>query len=120
MTHEELNELYELYALGLLDPGEKEEIDEHLARGCPECNAGVRRALEFNAIVATLPDNIRPPKRPRSRVLASVGAKPAVSRWIPVWASIAAAAVVGFGIADFRTTRELESVRGELTATDNQ
>ena len=37
MTHEELRDLYELYALGALDPGEKAEIEEHLARGCVEC-----------------------------------------------------------------------------------
>ena len=45
MTHEELNGLYELYALGVLDSDEKDEIDAHLARECAECSAQLRRAV---------------------------------------------------------------------------
>ncbi len=38
MSCEELQELYELYALGLLDPEERLELDEHLGRECPNCS----------------------------------------------------------------------------------
>ena len=39
MTHEEISGMYELYALGVLEPEEREEIESHLARECPECRA---------------------------------------------------------------------------------
>ena len=34
MTHEEMGEMYELYALGSLDREERDEIGEHLGTGC--------------------------------------------------------------------------------------
>ena len=44
MTHEEMSEIYELYSLGVLGGEEKDEIEEHLARGCPECSRAIKRA----------------------------------------------------------------------------
>jgi len=73
MTHGDLSGLYELYALGALEPAEQTEIEEHLARNCEECKAGVRRALGFNTFLATAAESCEPPKGLRKRVLASIG-----------------------------------------------
>lgn len=120
MTHEELGEMYELYALGVLTPDEKWEIDEHLERGCPECGAGVRRAMESNAMFATLPEQVNPPKHLRKRVLASIGAQRATSGWTSVWAIAAACLMIALVIVGLKTTGDLDEARRQLRASNEQ
>jgi len=120
MTHEELREIYELYALGVLSPEEKSEIDEHLERGCAECGAGVRRAMEVSAMFATLTEQVNPPKRLRKRVLASIGAQPATSRWTSVWAIAAACLAIALVIVGLKTTGDLDEARHQLRASNEQ
>ncbi len=127
MTHEELSEMYELYALGVLDSDEKIEIEEHLERGCKECSDGVKRALELNAMLLTLPEQVKPPKRLRRRVLASIGAESAPRGWTLGWAIAAgclavALAVVGLRLSgDLRSSKaQLEEARRDLRASNSQ
>ena len=42
--HAELLELAELYALGGLSPEERARLAEHVADGCPDCEAVLARA----------------------------------------------------------------------------
>ena len=118
MTHEEFNDLYELYTLGALGSSERAEIEEHLAQSCPECKAGVRRALSLNAFFATLPEPITPPKRLRTRVLASVGAETTTSRfWIGAWALLGAGLAIVLmivGMDSHRRALELAQARDEI------
>lgn len=118
MTHEELGELYELYAMGVLSAGERSEIEEHLAQNCAQCKAGLRRALNLNAFFATLPEAIIPSKRLRGRVLASVGAETGANRrWIGVWALAAACLTIVLAIVamdSHQRARELADSRQEL------
>ena len=118
MTHEELNDLYELYTLGALGASERAEIEEHLAQNCPDCMAGVRRALSLNAFFATLPEPITPPKRLRTRVLASVGAESTTSRfWIGAWALLGAGLAIILaivGMDSHRRAQELAEARDEI------
>lgn len=91
MTHEEMSGMYELYALGVLEPGEREEIESHLARECPECRAELRKAMALNTALAALPDAADPPRRLRKRVLASAGVPQREMRiWMAALALIAA------------------------------
>src|SRR3981081_2613592 len=111
MTHEELRELYELYTFGVLDAEENKEVEEHLARNCSECLAGVKRAYTLNAYLATLPEAVEPPRRLRKRVLASIGAEPRSERlWFGAWALVSACllvAVIVVGIDNRRRADEL-------------
>src|SRR5713226_9404580 len=86
MTHEELSEMYELYALGVLASDERIAIEEHLARGCAECSDGVKQAIDLNAMLLTMPEQVKPPKRLRRRVIASIGAEPTPRAWTLGWA----------------------------------
>ncbi len=54
MTCQELQEMFELYALGALEPAEKTEIEAHLARDCDNCRQALSAALALNAGVFTL------------------------------------------------------------------
>ena len=44
MGCQHLEELYELYLLGALDPEDAEQVSEHVRRGCPNCARGLREA----------------------------------------------------------------------------
>jgi anti-sigma-K factor RskA len=124
MTHEELGELYELYALGVLSAEEKMEIDGHLARNCSMCESGVKDALELTTLLATMPEVARPPTRLRKRVLASVGGQQPVSRnWVAVLAFVSAGlliAVAVVGIEERRRAEELADAREQVRHAQEQ
>ena len=44
MTCDELADLFELYALGLLEQEDRAEIEAHLGRDCAVCTPRLRRA----------------------------------------------------------------------------
>ncbi|MGI8743544.1 MAG: anti-sigma factor [Bryobacteraceae bacterium] len=124
MTHGEMSELYELYALGVLSEEEQMEIDSHLAQNCPDCQAGVKSALSLNALLAFLPEAVAPPRHLRSRVLASVGALHPVSRnWVGGLGFAAAClliAVAVFVVQERRRSEELADARQELRSAQEQ
>jgi len=91
MTCEELKEMYELYALGVLESEECEEIDAHLSRGCEECRKNLNAALATNAAVLSLPPDAAPPARLKRRVTSMVGARQGGWGWA---AALAAACML--------------------------
>lgn len=95
MRCEELRDMYELYALGVLEPEEKREIEEHLARNCEVCTPAVKRAAAINAAILSFVPDSTPPRALRDRVIASAGGGKKQFSWWPVWAvSTAGLAVV--------------------------
>jgi hypothetical protein len=76
MTHEELQDGYELYALGVAGEPERSEIRQHLARGCEMCRRQLQRARELNAMLAMAPEPAAPSPGLRRRILAATGAEP--------------------------------------------
>ena len=121
MNHEELSDLYELYTQGVLEEPERAEIEQHLGNACPECEAGVKGALRLNALLATLPETVEPPRRLRQRVLASVGVEPAMSRiWRNAWAVAAVAlamVLIVVAMSNQRRGRELADADRQLAQT---
>jgi anti-sigma-K factor RskA len=87
-TCHEFAELYDLYALSLLDTEEKSEFEVHLGSGCPVCSAGVKQATAFMSLLAAMPEQVQAPSRLRRRVIASVG--PEKSNWGSIAAFAAA------------------------------
>ncbi len=73
MSCQELKDMYELYALGVLDGEEKAEIEEHLGRGCENCRRGLADARALNAMLLSLGPVEVPSRRLRHRLLASIG-----------------------------------------------
>jgi len=101
MTHDELRDSYELYALGVADPAEREEIRAHLDRGCEVCIAEVNRA---RTIAAFLGDAAPSPEL-RRRILASVGFEQRRFGWAPF---LAAALLLALFAAFYFSGRERE------------
>ncbi len=85
MRCEELRDMYELYALGVLDPEERMEIDDHLGRKCDVCTPAVKRAAAINAAILSFVPEVAPPRGLRNRVVASVGGGRKGFGWWPLW-----------------------------------
>ncbi len=107
MNCSDLNDDYELYALGVLEEPDREELRAHLARNCEVCTAEVRSAAARVAAFAALAPEAEPPKTLRRRVLASVGIHPQFRwNWMQTWATLAAAVILGmFWVEHLRKER---------------
>ena len=121
MNHQELSELYELYALGLLEPEERIELERHLAEDCVQCRDGVKKGLALGALMGALPERLDPPRRLRARVLASIGVESKSSRlWLAGLAFACACLLIGLVLVNFEGSRwkgELASAESELRAS---
>jgi anti-sigma-K factor RskA len=100
MTHPEMDELYELYVLGAVDPEQAAEIDQHVRDECPYCREHIGQALTTAAAMSGLAEQKTPPARLRQRVLAGIAPRAQASYpWLLVIGlSAACIALVGFAI----------------------
>jgi len=117
MNCEELQDSYELFAMGVAEDPEREEIRAHLNRGCEVCQAGMKRAKELVAAMGSSADPVQPSPVLRRRILASVGVERRQLGWAPAWAAIAVVLLV-FAIYFARVERGLavnvELLRNEM------
>src|SRR5579884_3500823 len=92
MTHAEMSELYELYALGVLEPELAAEIERHLNEQCEYCWEHLRSAMQVTAALAGTAEPVSPPRALRRRLLDSVRhGRPAAIPSFAVFAFSAAA-----------------------------
>lgn len=92
MTHEQIADVAELYALGALDDSERTAVDEHL-RGCASCARRLAQAERDVALIASLEPQRAAPRDLQTRVDRALQAqKPA---WLPA-AAIAAGMAIAF------------------------
>ena len=113
MRCEELREMYELYALGVLDPEERAAIDEHLERKCEVCTPAIKRAAVFNAAILSFVPDAAPSRGLRSRVIASVGGGSRSFSWWPVWS----VATAGLAVAAMTFYFEQRDTTSQLAHT---
>ena len=67
-----LDDVYELFLLGLLKPKETAELKEHLERGCPYCVDHLREAAQSVYVVLSGPPNRKPPQQIKSAIMSSL------------------------------------------------
>ena len=121
-THEEIRELYELYALGVLEPEERSEIDAHLSNGCDTCRRGVKRSAIFNTVLMSFAPEVDPPKALKRKLMAGVGIEPRHFGWMG-WAAAAACLLVAalwFNAEEHRRSTELADSRRMLMESNAQ
>lgn len=105
MTHEELRDSYELYALGVADAPERDEIRSHLSRGCEECMKELQRARRMATLLGGSAADAAPSPKLRRRILASAGFEERRFGWSPF---LAAAAALALFAAFYFSGRERE------------
>lgn len=124
MTHTEMNEVYELYVLGVAEPEETAEIARHLEDQCAYCREHVNAALALTAALASVAEPVTPPAGLRERVLSSVRPRQAARarRWNLATMAWAAACVVllAFAVASQMSLREMRAQMAVLTQERNQ
>jgi anti-sigma-K factor RskA len=133
MTCEQLAQLYEEYALGVLEGEERAEIERHLARKCPKCVPGVAEARGIASQLALAAPSVEPPAELRARIMDAVNASGDAARatsrieqktvtperaMFPAWAWLAAAAlalITGYTIRQMsRQTDQLAELRQQM------
>jgi hypothetical protein len=67
-----LDDVYELFLLGLLKPKGAAQVKEHVERGCPYCLAHLREAAESVYFVLSGSKDRKPPPRIRAEILRSL------------------------------------------------
>jgi hypothetical protein len=87
MTCEELQDMFELYSLALLEGEEKSEVEAHLARGCETCQKRLKDALAVNAVILAAVPQTAPAARLRRRVLAGFGIERPGWGWLGAFAA---------------------------------
>lgn len=117
MTHEELNELYELYALGVLDEPASAEIERHLSEGCEYCREHVQTAFWTTSSLAGLAEAAKAPRALRDRVLTAVSPRPVRGWKFATWGlgAVAAGLLCAF-LWSLSQTQNLHSTIDALTS----
>lgn len=87
MSCEDLKDMFELYALGVLEPDDKAEVEQHLTRGCETCQSHLRDALAVNALVLAAVGQTAPRSGLKRRVLAGFGIERPGWGWLGAFAS---------------------------------
>ena len=116
MNHEELNDHYELYAIGVAGEPERSEIREHLSRGCEVCMKEMKRARAITAVLSATAAPAAPSAKLRRRIMASVGVEQRGFWWTPVLAAATAlsiAAAVYFGGRESQYVQEVARLQTE-------
>src|SRR5579864_9100222 len=114
MNCQELQDHYELFALGVAEEPERSEIRAHLNRECEVCMAGVKRAAEITAMLGGTAPSAEPSRKLRRRILASVGVEQKGFSWTPLWvaaATLSLTVAVYFGVQERRDIQETRRLR---------
>jgi anti-sigma-K factor RskA len=145
MDCEQLDLLYEEYALGILEGEERAELEAHLASGCAKCTPGVARARYVVSQLALAAPDAEPPAALRGKIMDAVRSstpstrpvkapvpspvtsieKPQAKRpMFPAWAWAAAAALAlmtGYSIHQMELqTTQLAELRREMNLATQQ
>jgi anti-sigma-K factor RskA len=114
--HEQFRELYEAYALGVLDAEDRAAMEKHLATGCATCAAEIERARWVVSKLSYLAPEAEPPAVLRRKLFEAVRPAPEPRRvpWIPAWAWAGAAALILLTLFSAYQTRKLQQQLTEL------
>jgi len=67
-----LDDVYELFLLGLLKPKETAAVREHVERGCPYCVDHLREAAQSVYFVLSGSKSRKPPAQVKAEILRSL------------------------------------------------
>ncbi len=113
MTHAEMDGLYELFALGVLESEAANEINAHLHDECAYCLEHVREALKVTSGLAGLAEPVAPPAYLRDRVLGRLESRARPRNWMFAVGTLSAACLALL-VFSLWSTGEMHRMREEL------
>jgi anti-sigma-K factor RskA len=119
----QLQDSYDLFALGVAEEPERGEIRAHLSRGCEVCTAGVKDSMELMAQMASTAAPAQPSSKLRRRILASMGVERRRFSWAPLWAVAAAlsfTAAIYFANQERQVSESAQLLRREMSRQTNE
>ncbi len=117
MTCEELQGQYELYAMGVAEDPERNEIREHLDRGCEVCMKEMKRARQVASMIGATALPAAPSAKLRRRILASVGVEQrsfGLAPWLGLMAALSLVGAFYFEARESSSLEELANVRNQM------
>lgn len=119
--NEHIDDLAELYALGVLSDDERSAVDAHLAQ-CAACST---RVAQSEAVIAALvdagvPKETAPPQLAARIARSAAAGSPAGPLWssLRVLVGLAAALVLGLGLAVLQVSRQNHDLRVALAGDE--
>ena len=122
-THDQFQELIEVYAIGSLDSADRALLEAHLASGCTECAKALEEARWLVSQLAYLAPNAEPSDLLRGRLLQTVRAEaagdqvrqqPVRGTVIPLWQWAGVAALLLFSVYSAWNERHLRNAVANL------
>lgn len=110
--------LYELYALGLLEPDQMAEVRARMEAGDPETLEGLRRAMLLTSSLAYVAPEKKPSSALRRRLLLAAGAPERKFGW--GWVAGLAAACVVLGVITFNMRQDVERRESQIAQLRTQ
>ncbi len=117
MTHAEMDELYELYVLGTLEPEQAAEIREHVNTQCTYCLQHIQDASTVVSAMCGMAELQKPPARLRKRVIASVRPETRSRNWVWAVAGLSAACAALLAVVLW-STASARSYRAQITVLE--
>jgi anti-sigma-K factor RskA len=114
---EELQGQYELYAMGVAEDPERNEIREHLDRGCEVCMKEMKRARQVASMIGAAAPPAAPSAKLRRRILASVGVERrsfGLAPWLGLLAALSLVGAFYFEARESTSLHELANVRNQM------
>lgn len=113
MTGAEMDDLYELYVLGALEPELAAEVEQYLREHPEEASARLNEAKNLAAAMAGMAEQVQPPADLRARVLATVSPRPRSRNWMFAIAGLAAACVA-LAVFAYWSSDQLRQAQNQL------
>lgn len=104
---QDLDLLYELYSLGLLDPDQMAEVRAKLESGDPEALEGMRRASLMMSSLAYVAPDMKPSAKMKRRLMVAAGAPERSFGW--GWIAGLATACLALGAITFNMRQEIDT-----------
>lgn len=113
MTDAEMDDLYELYVLGALEPELRADVEQYIREHAIEAGKRLQEASVLASAMAGITEELTAPPELRQRVLATVAPKRHSRNWIFAFGALAAACLI-LGIVAIQAWRELQESRTQL------
>lgn len=114
--------MYELYALGVLEPNESADIEQHLADKCEVCQRSVKHAMLTNSVILSFAPEAKPRKELKRKLMGGMGVAP--RQWnMLAWATVAACLLVTtlwLSVEERRRSTDLAAARKQLLDQQSQ